>query len=106
MEQCFPFHIQIRLMAVCQVHRQIAQNVTVPGTVTQTRADAVNPGIKINGNQGTITQAVAEPERDAIYENEPVKPGDMVEIPGSDGRKYYKAAMQAEIDEYEKGCKI
>ena len=66
----------------------------------------MNPGIKINGNQGTITQAVAEPERDAIYENEPVKPGDMVEIPGSDGRKYYKAAMQAEIDEYEKGCKI
>ncbi len=71
----------------------------------QTRADAVNPGIKINGNQGTITQAVAEPERDAIYENEPVKPGDMVEIPGSDGRKYYKAATQAEIDEYEKGWK-
>lgn len=71
----------------------------------QTRADAVNPGIKINGNQGTITQAVAEPERDAFYENEPVELGDMVEIPGSDGRKYYKAATQAEIDEYEKGWK-
>ena len=52
-----------------------------------------------------LTQAVAEPERDAIYENEPVKPGDMVEIPGSDGRKYYKAATQAEIDAYDKEWK-
>lgn len=71
----------------------------------QPKAEAVNPGIKINGNSGSVTQAKYEPEREAFYKNDPVKTGDMIEIPRTDG-KYIKAATKAEVEAYEEEWKI